>query len=680
MAVNLSPVGGVAAQFFDNNGVILTGGKIYTYAAGTSTPQVTYTSSSGATAHSNPIILDASGRVPGGEIWLTDGLSYKFLLKDANDVLIGTYDNITGINSNFINYTGEQEIQTATAGQTVFTLTTMQYQPGTNSLSVFVDGVNQYGPGAQYAYVETSSTVITFVTGLHVGASVKFTSTQINAASYGDAFQISYTPPFTASVATNVGDKLAQYVNVKDFGAVGDGTTNDTTAVQNAISYAATVNAPLYIPEGTYLLTSAITVSSANRVNILGAGRRNAILFWSNAAATRGLSITYTDVITPPKITGLSLLTGATTGGTALLITGPEAASVTYLGPYVDDLEITAADANTSTWDIGLHFYTCWYICLSNVTIKGTTSDNVTYPMVAGIKLTSCQVTFMTNFTIIHSETGILEAASGVATHGEGFCFENFEIIGGLDAINLTADNVAPGTNIGPGHTNTNRYGIKLRNQYQTSIHDMLMYKTQLSTDNYICIELYDCNSCHIHDNEIKSSAGPTTDTTGIVLTGTTASDYNNIHDNSFGNFNGTTKTGIIIGTGSGNNIIHHNLGDSSLTNLIVANVDAEPVNFLFANVPSVWTTLTVNSQTPSVGNTSINLFYITNTLATVITDFSNGFVGQQITVVSNNSNTTIQHNANMILLSGVPYGMVAGNTLTLARDTNLWREISRTG
>jgi len=680
MAVNLSPVFGVAGQLFNNNGDPLAGGKIYTYLAGTTTNTNVYTSVSGAIAHTNPIVLDGAGRVPSGEIWLTDGITYKFVVTDSANNLIGTYDNLSGINSNFINYTGEQEIQTATAGQTVFTLTTMEYQPSTNSLSVFVDGVNQYGPGAQYAYVETSSTVITFVTGLHVGASVKFTSTQINAASYGNAFQISYTPPFTASVATNVGDKLAQYVNAKDFGAVGDGVADDTTAVQNAISYAATVNAPLYIPEGTYLLTAAITVSSANRVNILGAGRRNAILFWSNAAVTRGLSITYLDVITPPKITGLSLLTDATTGGTALLITGPEAASVTYLGPYVDDLEITAADANTSTWDIGLHLFTCWYICLSNVTIKGTTSNNVTFPMVAGIKLTSCQVTFMTNFTIIHSETGILEAASGVASHGEGFCFENFEIVGGLDGINLTADGVAPGTNIGPGHTNTNRYGIKLRNQYQTSIHDMLMYKTQLSTDNYICIELYDCNSCHIHDNEIRSSAGPTTDTTGIVLTGSTSSDYNNIHDNSFRDFNGPSKVGIVIGTGSGNNIIHHNTGDTSLTNLINVNFDAEPVNFLFANVPSVWTTLTVNSQTPSVGNTSINLFYITNTLATVITDFSNGFVGQQITVVSNNSNTTIQHNANMILLSGVPYGMVAGNTLTLARDTNLWREISRTG
>jgi len=94
MAVNLSPVGGAAAQFFTNTGAVLTGGKLYTYAAGTTTPVATYTSSSGATAHSNPIILDSAGRVPGGEIWITVGTSYKFVLRDSTDVLIGTYDNI----------------------------------------------------------------------------------------------------------------------------------------------------------------------------------------------------------------------------------------------------------------------------------------------------------------------------------------------------------------------------------------------------------------------------------------------------------------------------------------------------------------------------------------------------------------------------------------------------------
>jgi hypothetical protein len=230
MAVNLSPVGGVAQQFFSDNGVPLSGGLLYTYAAGTTTPQTTYTSSGGGTAHSNPIVLNSAGRVPSGEIWLTDGIVYKFVLKDSNDVLIATYDNISGINSNFIAFTSQQEIKTATAGQTVFTLTTMEYQVGTNSLSVFVDGVNQYGPGAQYAYIETNSTTITFITGLHVGASVKFTTSQQQGAGAVDASQVSYTAPYTGSVTTNVEVKLSEYVSVKDFGAVGDGVTDDTAA------------------------------------------------------------------------------------------------------------------------------------------------------------------------------------------------------------------------------------------------------------------------------------------------------------------------------------------------------------------------------------------------------------------------------------------------------------------
>lgn len=257
MAVNLSPVGGVAAQFFTSTGAVLTGGKLYTYAAGTTTPAVTYTTSQGNVPWTNPVVLDAAGRVPGsGEIWLTDGIIYKFVLKDSNDVLIATYDNITGINSNAVSYTNQQDIQTATAGQTVFTLP-FSYQPGTNSLSVFVDGVNQYGPSASYAYVETDANTVTFNSGLHVGAEVKFTTTQQQGAGAVDASQVSYTPPFTGSVATNVEAKLAQTISVKDFGAVGDGVTNDTAAFADAISYLNSVGGgALYIPDGIYMLDS----------------------------------------------------------------------------------------------------------------------------------------------------------------------------------------------------------------------------------------------------------------------------------------------------------------------------------------------------------------------------------------------------------------------------------------
>jgi hypothetical protein len=271
MAVNLSPVFGVAGQLFDNNGNPLAGGKIFTYTAGTTTPAATFTSASGAIAHSNPIVLDGAGRVPSGEIWLTDGIQYKFVVEDAASNLIGTYDNLSGINSNFVAFTNEQEIQTATAGQTVFNLTTMQYQPGTNSLSVFVDGVNQYGPGALYAYVETDSDTVTFVSGLHVGASVKFTTSQLNSSGAVDAAQVSYDPPFPNSVTTNVEDKLAQTVSVKDFGAVGDGIADDTAAFRACYQYIVSVKESkqstvfdytepiMYVPYGKYLITGSIT-------------------------------------------------------------------------------------------------------------------------------------------------------------------------------------------------------------------------------------------------------------------------------------------------------------------------------------------------------------------------------------------------------------------------------------
>jgi hypothetical protein len=137
MAVFLSPVGGVAAQFFTNTGAVLTGGKLYTYAAGTTTPLVSYTTNAGDVARTNPIILDSAGRVAeGGEIWITSA-SYKFVLKDSTDVLIATYDNISGIGvstNSPDNFTGD--------GTTVaFTLSSSVANE--NIFSVYINGVYQ---------------------------------------------------------------------------------------------------------------------------------------------------------------------------------------------------------------------------------------------------------------------------------------------------------------------------------------------------------------------------------------------------------------------------------------------------------------------------------------------------------------------------------------------------------
>ena len=294
MAVFLSPVGGVAAQFFTNTGAVLTGGKLYTYLAGTTTPAATYTSASGATFNTNPIVLDAAGRVPSsGEIWLGESVQYKFVLKDSNDVLIGTYDNVTGINSNFVNYNALEEIQVATAGQTVFNLTN-SYQPGTNTLSVFVDGVNQYD-GSSYSYTETNSTRVTFSAGLHVGALVKFTTATTLSAGVVSSNLVTYQPvsgsqttvqqqfrdltsgtattgyiPAGANaVTTTVQAKLRQTISVIDFGADPTGVADSTTAFSNALAACLNIGVEgggveLYFPKGTYKGVIVITGQNQN--------------------------------------------------------------------------------------------------------------------------------------------------------------------------------------------------------------------------------------------------------------------------------------------------------------------------------------------------------------------------------------------------------------------------------
>jgi hypothetical protein len=98
MTVKLSPVAGAGWQFFTDDGVPLSGGKLYTYAAGTTTPETTYTSVSGSTPNENPIVLNSAGRVSGSnEVWLTSGVAYKMVLQTSANVQLWSADDISGI-------------------------------------------------------------------------------------------------------------------------------------------------------------------------------------------------------------------------------------------------------------------------------------------------------------------------------------------------------------------------------------------------------------------------------------------------------------------------------------------------------------------------------------------------------------------------------------------------------
>ena len=254
MTVNLSALAGAGQQFFDDNGAPLAGGKLYSYDAGTTTPQVTYTSASGSIAHTNPIILNSAGRVSTGEIWLTEGSTYKFVLYDSANVLIASWDNITGIN--------DRDVITSINALNV------QYDPaGTGAVAtnvqakfrqiVSVKDFGAVGDGVtnDYAAFDKANSFNNFAVPVgNYKLDSNLTLTKLIAFAPGAVLTLS--PGVTVTFA-----KGQENISPLLFGAVGDGITNDTVAIQAAINS---------LPTGqtlnglglTYLVTSTLNLKA----------------------------------------------------------------------------------------------------------------------------------------------------------------------------------------------------------------------------------------------------------------------------------------------------------------------------------------------------------------------------------------------------------------------------------
>lgn len=154
--VYLCPISDIF-QFFDDVGIVLAGGKINTYLAGTSSQTVTYTDQTGVTPNANPLILGSNGRLNNVQIWQPQSVALKVVITDKNNNQLGpVFDQVTGINDPTI---------TSAAGTFTGTLTgmsgpvngTISYRIYNNSVFLFFQGGNLTG---------TSNTAGMTMTGL----------------------------------------------------------------------------------------------------------------------------------------------------------------------------------------------------------------------------------------------------------------------------------------------------------------------------------------------------------------------------------------------------------------------------------------------------------------------------------------------------------------------------------
>ena len=663
MAVFLSPVGGVAAQFFTNTGAVLTGGKIYTYAAGTTTPAVTYTNSGGGTPQPNPIVLDAAGRVSGsGEIWLADGIQYKFVLKDSNDVLIATYDNILGINASFSNFIANQEIQTATAGQTVFTLAN-SYTPGANTLSVFVDGVNQYGPGAAYAYYETGTNTVTFVSGLHVGASVKFTTVQsLTSTQATDASLVTYNEGDTGAVTYTVQAKLRQYISVKDFGAVGNGVADDTAAIASAI--AAANGKSLYFPSGTYKITAPQAFTNIDNTVFFG-DKFSSII----SVATIIDAWSFDNTCSNLTFDGLTFA-GKSVGTEvkyALDIKAPRSlVQNCYFYDFNQGVKINDENA-----------VDCKVLNNQFTNIKGGTSGNG-----YGVYNIGSRTLISGNSFVSVGRHDIY--LSGSSPQGSQFCTvtDNTSLSNGVEAIALyntaayqpvsgcvISGNVirsCSGIGIGLDVNATNNivsnnsiffagsYGIRLEGGVPAGSYP----NANIISNNLIAnpatthIDVVNASNNILVGNSCISDSITPSSLAGITLT-STGSPSPFPTGNIIGNtFYSPMLSGPSIGSNAG---VYYGLE--------------------LRQEQSLWLTATNNSATPSVASARNVIF--ANSSPTTITNLTNGKEGQQVTLYFDNGNTTISL-ANFFLAGGVNFVGTQYDTLTLVKKGTNWFEVAR--
>ncbi len=202
----------------DDDGNPLSGGKLYSYEAGTSTPKATYSDSLFTVPNTNPVILDARGEAV---VFMTG--NYKLILTDPDDVTIWSMDNIEDIQSLWAGDVAALEAEVAALETDVAALGAVAValeaditalEEDVDSINTALDGIVSHTLPAFFAY---NSTYRNDVTGDNTIYQVPFDEISLNQ---GGGFGSPLLHGFTAPQAGNYQFNVSVHANSLSGGAI----------------------------------------------------------------------------------------------------------------------------------------------------------------------------------------------------------------------------------------------------------------------------------------------------------------------------------------------------------------------------------------------------------------------------------------------------------------------------
>lgn len=434
------------------------------------------------------------------------------------------------------------------------------------------------------------------------------------------------------------------FLNVKQFGATGDGVTDDTAAIQAAIDAALPNGIPLFFPVGVYNFTNLTLPITEGRISYMLIGSGCPDLLWTG-------NIDNEDI-----------------GGTILKCTADDGTHAITYAPTIEsgcnglltirDLEIQGCDDDTSTDsgdgiyidDVGLP------VNFENISVhhfRGGSGITLDYVENAGCR----------NVTVNRNKYGmtLTNAANANSFH---------QFVAQFNTDNAVRIYDSAGIGFFGGLIQANpKNGIYINGGGQVSFHTIWFEgNNSTSPNNFYAVEIEGTSGHNSGEISFYSCRFGGDDET-VYLHGVSGGV---VTRTKFFNCRSYATAGIIIND--------QYCIFTDLTGLAGGTVTDSGTYTKIGGVKRYYFETLANDATPSIkpsGGTWLETIWTTGGITT-ITDFDDGVTGQVITIVSAHS-ITITDGTNIFLSGSANFDMVATDTLTLVqKDDGKWYELSR--